>query len=559
MQALVLATSLLAPPTSDACVAPTPSDISGLKEAASEASRAGNFAPAAELWQRAAELYPPCATTIARRTDLLIRALNALALSPAPAETPCDSPHLRAARLIRRTHAELMALPDDAPGIGEDRAEFSGRLARLAQPASDAAALLDDSGPQPVPVVLQRYASATAAFGACPQFRSALVHHVLAALPWDLPAPPSCAPASEAARELLRQGMEVLERSEPDTAKATAEYIVLSQRHASLMGMGPALTSARADAAAAADPDAAASAWATIARALPSCARYLATKHDAALAAVLTWQRPGEHATPVSERDHHSRAVLDHVIAEIEAEYGVRATALPEHLSLTRARAALDRPPPPSPLPPVRDDPPDRWISRHRPERNLLELGVFGGVMAPASGLFDDPRGSHQLFDAYKLREAGESFYRPYRKIAPEIGLRLAWHPLAALGAELEGALMPTRVVSAGTPGERATLFHLRAHLVGQIPLWRITPFILIGGGALGTTGALGRDVDPSLNLGGGVKIYLSQRFTVRLDVRDNIAARRGIRAGGTHYPEVLLGLSLTLNRRRPHRAAPKP
>ncbi len=211
----------------------------------------------------------------------------------------------------------------------------------------------------------------------------------------------------------------------------------------------------------------------------------------------------------------------------------------------------------------------EKWIRRCRPERNMFELGLFGGIMFPASGLIinkngvdNGPPGSHELFDPYKQRESlangGPEFYKPYRKVAPEIGLRFAWYPLAFLGGEIEGGVMPTKIVEDGTPTDRATLFNFRGHVIGQLPFWRIAPFVLVGGGMIGTSGALGSDVDPSTHFGGGVKFYITHRFMMRLDVRDVVAARLRVDAGATHYPEILLGFSLTLNRKKPAAATEK-
>ncbi|MBL8969371.1 MAG: hypothetical protein JNK56_02265, partial [Myxococcales bacterium] len=170
----------------------------------------------------------------------------------------------------------------------------------------------------------------------------------------------------------------------------------------------------------------------------------------------------------------------------------------------------------------------EKWIRRCRPERNMFELGIFGGIMFPASGLVlnkggvsEGPPGSHELFDPYKQKQSIEDinngvpgaqlFYKPYQKVAPEIGLRFAWYPLAFLGGEIEGGVMPTKTVPPdGSAGARATLFNFRGHLIAQIPFWRITPFILVGGGMIGTSGALGSDVDPSTHFGGGVKFYIT-------------------------------------------------
>ena len=205
----------------------------------------------------------------------------------------------------------------------------------------------------------------------------------------------------------------------------------------------------------------------------------------------------------------------------------------------------------------------EKWIRRCRPERNMFELGIFGGIIMPASGILQKNEGGrHELFDPYKQQESiralnagtpgAEEFYKPYGKVAPEVGLRFAWYPLAFLGGEIEGGAMPTKTVppaGSSTASARATLFNFRGHIIAQIPFWRITPFVLVGGGMIGTSGALGNDIDPSVHFGGGVKFYITHRFMMRLDARNVVAARLRVDNGATSYPEVLLGLSLTLNR----------
>ncbi|MEZ4384380.1 MAG: OmpA family protein [Nannocystaceae bacterium] len=182
----------------------------------------------------------------------------------------------------------------------------------------------------------------------------------------------------------------------------------------------------------------------------------------------------------------------------------------------------------------------EKPMRKYRPTRNMFELGVFGGVMFPSD--------RHELFNAQTQLEMMDMFFQEYKTVAPEFGARVGWYPFAFIGGELEGGVMPTRTIETD---ERAILFNFRAHLVGQIPFWRIVPFIVWGGGLIGTTGALGDDVDESTHFGGGVKFFINDLLMLRLDIRDVVAARYRVDAGATNYPEILLGLSFTLNRQK--------
>ena len=175
------------------------------------------------------------------------------------------------------------------------------------------------------------------------------------------------------------------------------------------------------------------------------------------------------------------------------------------------------------------------WLSHYTPESGLIELGLFGGVFLPARD--------------HNLRGPGEPFIR-FKRVAPEIGLRAAYFPLSFLGVEGEGAVMPTKDENGGS----ATLWALRAHAIGQLPGYRITPFALVGMGRLGAkTDNMGSDGDPSFHFGIGVKAAITKMLSVRIDGRDNVtSANPDIRDGKSddaHHPEVLLGLSLTLGR----------
>jgi outer membrane protein OmpA-like peptidoglycan-associated protein len=182
----------------------------------------------------------------------------------------------------------------------------------------------------------------------------------------------------------------------------------------------------------------------------------------------------------------------------------------------------------------------DKPMRKYRPSNNMWELGVFGGAFFPSR--------RHELFNAQQQLDSMDTFYQDYKRVAPEFGARVAYFPFAFIGGEIEGGVMPTRTIQ---QDQQALLFNFRAHLIGQIPFWRIAPFVVWGGGLIGTTGALGNDVDESTHFGGGVKFYINDLLMLRLDIRDVVAARYRVDAGATNYPEVLLGLSFTLRKKR--------
>ena len=185
-----------------------------------------------------------------------------------------------------------------------------------------------------------------------------------------------------------------------------------------------------------------------------------------------------------------------------------------------------------------------RWIERWAPEKHLVELGLFGGLMFP-----------HPRLELFEARPAlPEQGFEPLAGLAPEVGARLGFYPLRQLGLEAEGAWLPSET----STGSGVNLWAVRGHLIAQIPRWSITPFVLAGPSGLAVASGsdgLGNDIDLGFHFGGGVKVFVSRRFMVRLDVRDTLTARRGLDAGVVHSPEVLLGLGLALNRAEPEPA----
>lgn len=177
------------------------------------------------------------------------------------------------------------------------------------------------------------------------------------------------------------------------------------------------------------------------------------------------------------------------------------------------------------------------YLKRYAPEPNFWELGLFGGVMFPSE--------NHQLYQPDRGPGVQQRF-----KTSGELGVRFAYYPLAFVGAEIEAAAMP----SEQGDGQSAGLWAARGHVIGQLPLGSINPFLLVGGGALGAgSESMGSDVDQAFHFGGGVKAAIDERLLFRLDVRDTLHRDfTGSSGTPTHSPEILLGLSFTPVRRNP-------
>ncbi|MCH9687567.1 MAG: hypothetical protein K0V04_39400, partial [Deltaproteobacteria bacterium] len=131
------------------------------------------------------------------------------------------------------------------------------------------------------------------------------------------------------------------------------------------------------------------------------------------------------------------------------------------------------------------------WIKRWRPEKNMFELGVFGGVFLPDRRL--------ELFESdLDLPDQG---FRALRDLAPDIGVRFAYMPWRHFGMEVEGAVSPTQTDT----GSSALVYAARGHLIAQLGLWSVTPFVVAGPSGLGVASdrsAVGNDIDLGFHFG---------------------------------------------------------
>jgi outer membrane protein OmpA-like peptidoglycan-associated protein/opacity protein-like surface antigen len=145
--------------------------------------------------------------------------------------------------------------------------------------------------------------------------------------------------------------------------------------------------------------------------------------------------------------------------------------------------------------------------------------------------------------------------------LAPGIAVRMAFFPIRYAGLELEGGWWHTSTKDDSS----AALFAGRAHAFLQFPIGRIVPFAVVGLGALGAgSNPMGTDTDPAFHFGLGAKYALTEALSVRLDLRDTMAQRAQTaedpaaeQGDLTHFPEVMLGVSLALDPRHEECAEP--
>ena len=172
------------------------------------------------------------------------------------------------------------------------------------------------------------------------------------------------------------------------------------------------------------------------------------------------------------------------------------------------------------------------WIEQLLPVDGLAELGVFAGLMFPSSSL--------NLQSQYATHQS--------LSVAPELGVRGAYFPIKYVGGELEYMVGFSKT---NTDDNRATLWALRAQVIGQYPAWRVTPFAVLGLGRMGVlSDRMGNDADPLFHFGVGAKAALTSSLLVRLDLRDNMTQKYAASNGSqTHSFEVMIGASFVLGR----------
>ena len=155
--------------------------------------------------------------------------------------------------------------------------------------------------------------------------------------------------------------------------------------------------------------------------------------------------------------------------ADGSVEMGASTTEAPSASASAAANADADA-----------DESYEPYEAGYPPDHNLLELGVFGGVLFPSK--------DHNLRD--------ERFPHTKYKIGPEIGARLGYYPLSFLGLEGE-AMGALSQIDGEEDGAGAGLYSLRGQVVLQAPLPYVVPFAVGGVGRFGALSqSMGKDSD---------------------------------------------------------------
>ncbi len=186
-------------------------------------------------------------------------------------------------------------------------------------------------------------------------------------------------------------------------------------------------------------------------------------------------------------------------------------------------------------------DPPARGAAmrRHVPNGLVVDFGVYGGALVPAS--------NHGFFGTQ---------WRPLAPVVSSLGFRLGLYPLRWLGVEVETGTFPGRTKA----GSYFNALTLRGHVLLQLP-YRVTPMLLAGAGLLAVrtpNDVLGKDVDPAVYVGAGLKFYVRKWMALRLEWRGVYASgRQGPDVYAMHN-EVLFGVSFMFGAKaRPPPAPP--
>jgi OOP family OmpA-OmpF porin len=191
----------------------------------------------------------------------------------------------------------------------------------------------------------------------------------------------------------------------------------------------------------------------------------------------------------------------------------------------------------------------DSGIRRYRPTHLAGEIGIYGGAM-----WFPQ---NHNLESNEVVTSASK---HQGLDLGGEVGLRLAFFPASFVGVEAEGGLIFT---STKETDDSVKVWTVKGHGILQLPLGRLVPFVLGGGGIehISAKGSLGVDTDPVYYFGGGLKFNFNRWIALRIDARDNFRQKNRVVTDAKdgdmlQQLEITGGLSVTIGR-TPWSAAP--
>lgn len=193
------------------------------------------------------------------------------------------------------------------------------------------------------------------------------------------------------------------------------------------------------------------------------------------------------------------------------------------------------------------------YSKRYLPQPNTLEVGIFAGAFFISDG--------HDLVSAGLAQQA-------YSGPAFELGARLGYYPLSWLGVEGEFSMGQasfdddlSATVDPSLVANRGTLSTYRGHVVAQLPISSIVPFLLVGGGALAATSQVeGHKTEGAFHFGAGLKVPVCESFALRAEFRETLHGRTNDNYGGISFSEeVLVGAAFTWGGAKKAVVAPPP
>jgi len=253
-------------------------------------------------------------------------------------------------------------------------------------------------------------------------------------------------------------------------------------------------------------------------------------------------------------RTEEAKATFDQLLADPNVEKigeeklktaQERQRALEAELAMRTAAMEPEPAPEPEPEPEV-VDPNEVVDSEFEAPPPVEEPKPFMQKLKPTDGMWEAGilTGPIIFSRAHKLYEE-DHFRRAYMFPSWMYGLRLGYFPSKYVGLEGELAFGTANV---RTVDDTANLVTYRAHLAGQLPDWRLTPFAVLGVGAMhANSGAMGSDTDTLVYFGFGAKLFLTEYVALRLDLREDLTEHVDSGMAGTE--EILLGFSLTFGR----------